>query len=84
MKNIYAVRTVENKTVVETTTCMSKGKNKNITSFKFSISSSNINKVIKEGNELSYYTFDEKNLPSIRRQLLKEKKKLFKPVPKEE
>ena len=82
MKNIYAVRTVENKTVVETTTCMSKGKN--ITSFKFSISSSNINKVIKEGNELSYYTFDEKNLPSIRRQLLKEKKKLFKPVPKEE
>lgn len=77
MKTIFGVYTHGNRTSVEKTSCsISRDK---IFSFKFAISPDNIEKVIKDDKELCAYTFDEKKVPSLRRQLLNEKRRSLKP-----
>ena len=77
MKTIFGIYTNGNRTNVEKTSCsISRDK---IFSFKFAISPDNIEKVIKDDKELCAYTFDEKKVPSLRRQLLSEKKRSLKP-----
>ena len=79
MKNVFAIYTNGNKTSVEETSC-SVTKTK-ISSFKFSISVSNIDKIIldKESGEFCAFTFDKDKVTLLRRKLRTEKKKSFKP-----
>lgn len=81
MNTIFGVYTKGSGTSVEETSCaVSRDK---ILSFKFDISKKDIEKVMRNDNELCAYTFDKKKIPSLRRQLREQKKKSFKPSMKE-
>ena len=76
MKMIFGVYTNGVGTNVEKTSYSSNGEK--ISSFKFSISPDDIEKVIRNDNELCAYTFDEKKIPTPRRRLREQKKKFLK------
>lgn len=78
MKTIYAISTIGGKTKVEETS-YSETKTK-ITSFKFEILKTKLEKIVKEDNELILFTLDKEKVPSLRRQLISAKKKSFKPT----
>jgi hypothetical protein len=76
MKMIFGVYTNGVGTNVEKTSYSFNGEK--ISSFKFSISPDDIEKVIRNDNELCAYTFDEKKIPTLRRRLREQKKKFLK------
>ena len=75
MKMIFGVYTNGVGTNVEKTSYSFNGEK--ISSFKFSISPDDIEKIIRNDNELCAYTFDEKKIPTLRRRLREQKKKFL-------
>lgn len=77
MKTIYSIQTKGfNKTKMEITDCYIK--ENMYTSFKFSIPTNSIDTIIGLNDELFVFTFNKKDIPSIRRNILKQKKQELK------